>query len=128
MDEFRCLLLDLKNQLSEVKKQSDNIENQIKIQNEEINLLKETIKGVNLNDNEETVQNATTYKSENFLNQMKEEIVNVDIKRSFDESGAKPKLKKTSSLNEKSRRKIARVRRSPHTVPSDKGESCIYII
>ncbi|XP_053391848.1 uncharacterized protein LOC128554603 [Mercenaria mercenaria] len=114
------------NLLQKVDRRLENIETQIYKQNDRLNSLEKIVKLTSAQSKLDSQDSGTKTtvslgESDNFLNHVKAELRNVG-KGITGDGKIRPKIKKTSSFNEKPSVKPVRVRRSPHTIPSDKDE------
>ncbi|XP_053396411.1 uncharacterized protein LOC128545924 [Mercenaria mercenaria] len=108
--------------LEKVDKKLDKFEDQFSQQNDRINSLEKSLKYISASKTSDAKESIRSrHRNENFINQMKAELEEADCKKR-EVKGTKTKIKKSASFHEKSTRIPTRIRRSTHTVPSDKDE------
>ncbi|XP_053391849.1 uncharacterized protein LOC128554604 [Mercenaria mercenaria] len=110
--------------LEKVDKKFDRFDDKFSQQNDRINSLEKMLKHISASktseDDRENVRSRHC-RNENFINQTKAELEDADYKKR-ELKGTKTKIKKAASFHEKPTRIPTRIRRSIHTVPSDKDE------
>ncbi|XP_060606928.1 uncharacterized protein LOC132759213 [Ruditapes philippinarum] len=112
--------------LEKLNKNIEEFKDHFSQQNDRIKELEKCVKNNSAENNRgrsheaELVQNRQS-KNENFINQMRADIENVDYNEN-DLKGAKKKVKKAASFQERRTQRSLKERRSIHTVPSDKDE------